>query len=59
MEPYIDRNDNLVIPFNCPEKYQYWKHPMSRDVEVLTLVLLKLGRIDMLDRYVFTPSERS
>ncbi|OGI30673.1 MAG: hypothetical protein A2287_04750 [Candidatus Melainabacteria bacterium RIFOXYA12_FULL_32_12] len=56
-EPYIDKNDNLVIPFSCNEKHKWWKYDKPLDVESLVITLIRLGRPDLIGKYVFKPSE--
>lgn len=44
--PYVTQFNSLVIPFNSPARYHYWKGGMSP-----CDVLKELGRCDLLDKY--------
>lgn len=44
--PYVTSFDSLVIPFNSPLRYQYWKGGQSP-----CDTLKELGRCDLLDKY--------
>jgi hypothetical protein len=44
--PYVTEFNSLVIPFNSPARYHYWKGGMSP-----CDVLKELGRCDLLDKY--------
>lgn len=44
--PYVTSFDSLVIPFNSPERYHYWRGGQSP-----CETLKELGRCDLLDKY--------
>ena len=44
--PYVTNFNSLVIPFNSPERYHYWKGGQSP-----CDTLKELGRCDLLDKY--------
>lgn len=46
-EPYVTDSGVLVIPFNSPEKYHYWK-PGGQSV---CITLQELGRCDLIPKY--------
>ncbi|WP_295100500.1 hypothetical protein [uncultured Candidatus Kuenenia sp.] len=45
--PYVTSFDSLVIPFNSPLRYQYWKKGGQSPCDTLK----ELGRCDLLDKY--------
>ncbi len=45
-KPYVTEFNSLVIPFNSPLRYQYWKGGQSP-----CDTLRELGRCDLLDKY--------
>ena len=46
-KPYINKNDDLIIPFNSDEIFHWWKEGQN-----LRKTLLFLGRIDLKRTYV-------
>lgn len=46
-EPYVTDAGILVIPFNSPEKYQYWKPGGQSTCDTLR----ELGRCDLIPKY--------